>query len=89
MMHYLQIGADGANSIVRRQMGVKLWSESYNQMGVIATVNLKQVSTTYLQYTNCKLKIVSTLLTDRQQSNRLAKVSSERSSGNFAISRGS
>lgn len=40
----MQIGADGANSIVRKQMGVVNYATSYNQMGLIATVNLSEVS---------------------------------------------
>ncbi|KAJ6639241.1 Ubiquinone biosynthesis monooxygenase COQ6, mitochondrial [Pseudolycoriella hygida] len=38
------IGADGANSIVRKQMGVDNFSLSYNQMGLIATVELSEVT---------------------------------------------
>lgn len=40
---FQQIGADGANSIVRRQMKVQFYTESYDQMGVIATLKLKEV----------------------------------------------
>lgn len=35
-----QVGADGANSMVRKQMNVNHFSMSYNQMGLIATVEL-------------------------------------------------
>lgn len=37
-----QIGADGANSLVRRQMRTDNYTESYDQMGLIATVQLRQ-----------------------------------------------
>lgn len=37
-----QVGADGANSMVRKQMGVNNFSLSYNQMGLIATVELNE-----------------------------------------------
>lgn len=37
-----QIGADGANSLVRRQMKSDNYTESYDQMGLIATVQLSQ-----------------------------------------------
>lgn len=35
-----QIGADGANSLVRRQMQTDNYAERYNQMSLIATVRL-------------------------------------------------
>ncbi|XP_037030932.1 ubiquinone biosynthesis monooxygenase COQ6, mitochondrial [Bradysia coprophila] len=38
----LLIGADGANSVVRKQMGVDNFSLSYNQMGLIATVEISE-----------------------------------------------
>lgn len=37
---YLQIGADGANSIVRQNMNIQNFSLSYKQMGVVATLEL-------------------------------------------------
>lgn len=46
-VHYIsvfsQVGADGANSIVRQQMGVNNFTLNYNQMGLIATVELDEV----------------------------------------------
>lgn len=40
----LQVGADGANSMVRKQMNVSTVDIKYNQMGLIATVELCEVS---------------------------------------------
>lgn len=40
----LQVGADGANSMVRKQMNVNTVDIKYNQMGLIATVELTEVS---------------------------------------------
>lgn len=40
---FSQVGADGANSIVRQQMGVNNFTLNYNQMGLIATVELDEV----------------------------------------------
>lgn len=37
---YFQIGADGANSVVRQSMDVDNFSLSYKQMGVVATLEL-------------------------------------------------
>lgn len=39
-----QIGADGANSMVRKQMNINTLDIKYNQMGLIATVELSEVS---------------------------------------------
>lgn len=39
-----QIGADGANSAVRNAMGVQYLAWNYDQMGVVATVYLAEVS---------------------------------------------
>uniref|UniRef100_A0A4Y0BNU4 Ubiquinone biosynthesis monooxygenase COQ6, mitochondrial n=1 Tax=Anopheles funestus TaxID=62324 RepID=A0A4Y0BNU4_ANOFN len=36
----LLVGADGYNSLVRRQMGVQNFALAYNQMGVVATLRL-------------------------------------------------
>lgn len=36
----LQVGADGANSIVRQNMNVNNFALSYNQMGVVATLEI-------------------------------------------------
>lgn len=40
LLDYLQIGADGANSIVRQNMNIKNFTLSYKQMGVVATLEL-------------------------------------------------
>ncbi|ALC40121.1 CG7277 [Drosophila busckii] len=37
----LLIGADGANSVVRKQMGVDVFSLNYDRMGLVATLDLQ------------------------------------------------
>uniref|UniRef100_A0A182FJL4 FAD-binding domain-containing protein n=1 Tax=Anopheles albimanus TaxID=7167 RepID=A0A182FJL4_ANOAL len=37
---FFQVGADGYNSLVRKQMGVQNFTIAYNQMGVVATLQL-------------------------------------------------
>lgn len=37
---YFQIGADGANSLVRKKMNVDTYTQNYNQMGLVATLEL-------------------------------------------------
>lgn len=44
---FSQVGADGANSMVRKQMNVNTVDIKYNQMGLIATVELCEVSILY------------------------------------------
>ncbi len=39
----LKIGADGAKSMVRKAAGIKTIAWNYNQMGVVATVELSEV----------------------------------------------
>ncbi|XP_053678550.1 ubiquinone biosynthesis monooxygenase COQ6, mitochondrial [Anopheles nili] len=41
-----KVGADGFNSLVRRQMGVQNFTYAYNQMGVVATLRLANAGLT-------------------------------------------
>lgn len=45
-LSHTQIGADGANSLVRRHIGADHYAEPYAQMGLIATVRLRQPDAT-------------------------------------------
>lgn len=45
-----QVGADGANSMVRKQMNVNHFSLSYDQMGLIATVELEQCENNFVAW---------------------------------------
>lgn len=39
-----QVGADGINSLVRKRMNIEPFTINYNQMGLVATVELSDVS---------------------------------------------
>lgn len=44
MFSNFQVGADGINSLVRKRMNIEPFTINYNQMGLVATVELSDVS---------------------------------------------
>lgn len=45
-----KVGADGANSMVRKQMNVNYFQMSYDQMGLIATVELAECDENFVAW---------------------------------------
>lgn len=46
----MKVGADGANSLVRKQMNVNYFALNYNQMGLIATVELGECEDNFVAW---------------------------------------
>lgn len=50
LLFCLKVGADGANSMVRKQMQANHFALSYNQMGLIATVKLSECDDNFVAW---------------------------------------
>lgn len=59
---HTKVGADGANSIVRKHMEVNHFALNYNQMGLIATVELSECEENFVAWQRFLPKGVIALL---------------------------